>query len=385
MGKERTGTRLLFHMKPMYKFIIVGLLGTFLAFLIWEWWNSHPKISPSSPLTSLNEFDKIDSILQATVSHDILAGLAIGIVKNGKVYYENGIGYSNLESKEPMTSQSLLPVASVSKLFTALTLSQIMIEKRISQDDPISFLNIDKISLSSKGGKLSFKELLNHQSGLRDFSKIDRLFKIKSNPDLEGFGNSLIQNFPSLEEKTFHYADLNSDLIGFLLQKSTGIPFDSLVKTWVLEPAGMDSTFFPRSWPTEKPQIAMGYRQTFLWKRLEPSPMRKEYLPSPSSGMISSVNDLSKAVIHFIRADLGIFQQSLDWLKAKGTDVPSGFQHIRINNSSWLGHYGEQAGYSSLLIFNQQEKLGIVILSNSRDNSDFRTNLAKKLITQLMK
>ncbi len=372
-------------MKPLYNFIFLCLLGMFLVFLTWEWWNSHPKVSPSPHLASSNEFDKIDSILQATVSQEILAGLAIGIIKNGKLHYKTGIGYSDLERKEPMTSQSLFPVASISKLFTALTLSQVMIEKGISQDDPIFFLNIGKLSLTSEGGKIKFKELLNHQSGLRDFSKISQLFKIHRHPDLESFGNNLIHNFPFLKEKTYHYADLNSDLIGFLLQKSTGIPFDSLAKTWVLEPAGMDSTFFPTSWPAKNSQITMGYQRTFLWKRLEPRPMRQEYLPSPSSGMISSVNDLSKALIHFIRADLGLFQQSLDWLQSKERGVASGFQQIRINNYNWLGYYGDLAGYSSLLIFNQQEKFGLVILSNSRDISDYRTRLAEKIISHLMK
>ena len=78
--------------------------------------------------------------LQQLIEETPAAGLAVVVVKNNKIIYQQNFGYKNLENKEPLTTESLFRIASISKSFTATALLQLVEQKRISLDDDVSNL-----------------------------------------------------------------------------------------------------------------------------------------------------------------------------------------------------------------------------------------------------
>ncbi|WP_332914329.1 serine hydrolase domain-containing protein [Algoriphagus boritolerans] len=90
--------------------------------------------------------------------------------------YLKAFGYQNLKTKDSLTLQSLIPVASVSKLFTALTLANYAVEKGISIDTSFNSILPGNQRLSSDFEHISLADLLNHTSGLTDQSSIRTLF-----------------------------------------------------------------------------------------------------------------------------------------------------------------------------------------------------------------
>lgn len=362
-------------MKKTIQFILWILIVGAVLFYGYEWWNSFPKVSFAPPLASHSKKEKLDSILIATLNQNQLSGLAVSVIRNSKVTYQKAIGFNELETKDSLKTNTIIPVASISKIFTSLAAANHFQSLGLSVTDPISILEHPLISPESDLGKISFEELLRHESGLKDKTVFDEFFKQKRDQSLDNYVLDFLEGSPKPDRKRdYHYADINFDLLGFLLSFSSGASFDQLVQESVFQQLGMNSSFF-----NETLIIDRGYRKTSVWKRLKESPIAYQSYPSPSSGLQSSIEDLNNALLQLIRLHLGNMQEELLWLQTDPEKAPAGFQKIEINKQQFIGHFGGQAGFSALLLFHPEEKFGLIILSNTRDRDNFRVNLASDI------
>lgn len=367
-------------MNRKIKLFLGVLVFWFALFLIWEWWKSFPRVRPIPISSAISEELKLDSVLSESILHYILPGLSAVVVKDGKITYLKAFGFANLETKDSLKIDSRIPVASVSKIFTALGLATYLSQKGIGPDDPISVLGLATVSQNGNLSDMSFKELLTHTSGLKDPDFFQSIMRGRKSLGLEDFGENILKNpLKKSEEKPFEYADANFDLIGYLLSKSEQSGFDSLLQTSILDPSGMEESNFVLEWP-EARNVISGYHRTFLWKRLEPKLIRFASFPSPSSGLVSTPKDMSKALIHLIRGKMGIYQPALDWLQTDGGAIPLGFQSITINGEIWTGHFAGQAGYSSLLIYSVDRGTGVFVQFNAEDKKNYRVEIASAIL-----
>jgi CubicO group peptidase (beta-lactamase class C family) len=348
------------------KYLILGIAFWLLIFLGWEWWSSYPKVRLIPPAHPESKVEKIDSILIRSLSEFLIPGIAMGIVEDEKVTYLKAFGFENLETKDSLTLQSQIPVASVSKVFTALSLANFSRENRIPIDTSFNaVLPFDK-KLPDEFNEISIRDLLEHTSGLSDSRSFRNLIAREEKRQL-----SLLPNYlksPDRGSREYQYADVNFDLIGYLLESRSNEAFDELITANTLVAGGMEKSYFA----TERPSGSFqGYKQTFLWKRIQTMELKFERYPSPSSGLILTPEDLSKALLHLCRGNMGTFDDELKWLQGN-SGTPAGFQKITINNTEFMGHFGEQDGFSSLLLYSPSSEIGLFLLSNSEDKHDFR-------------
>lgn len=363
-------------MKRTAKYILLGLAFWFLLFLGWEWWRSYPKVR-ATPISFPESTEaRIDSLLSQCLTQFLIPGLAVGVIKNEKVTYLKAFGYENLKTKDSLSLQSLIPVASVSKLFTALTLANYGLEMGFGKDTKINAILPTELRLSPEYDKISLQDLLTHTSGIVDKRGLSTILKRSESKILGNLPSQL--NPPNLENKQFQYADANFDLIGYLLEVLEKRPFEEIVKDRTLLTSGMEKSQYVTAWPHDSLSVS-GYQRTFLWKRIEEKTLKLERFPSPSSGLILSAEELSKVLLHLSRENMGIFGDELDWLKG-GDWSPSGFQSIRIHNSEFIGHFGEQGGYSSLVIYSADLNLAFFLISNAQDKPDFRKAIAEEVL-----
>lgn len=371
-------------MNKKIKILLAVLVFWIALFIAWEWWYSFPKVR-NIPVSEVNsESLGIDSILHQAMSTYLLPGISVAIVKNDKVFYLNAFGYKNLATKDSLTVESAIVVASVSKLFTALGLANTLNTKGISTHDPVSSLELKGKVNASSLAKLRFQDLLTHQSGVRDKNFSEMIFSSSKSQVLKEWGAEFLQNSSTYhtDSMSYNYADSNYDLLGYLLSQSENHDFHVLIENGVLASSGMTSSKFVTAWPIEDNGIT-GYQKTFLWKRIEPKRISFPILPSPSSGLITTTKDMSIAITHLLRGPTGAFGKSLDWLTIDGSKVPLGFQKTQIEGREWVGHYGGQAGYSSLLFYSKEAETGIFLFSNSRDKEDFRIEIARQIISYI--
>src|SRR5215216_670163 len=95
-----------------------------------------------------------------------VASISIGIKKNGKILLEKAYGLANIELNVPATIHSVYYLNSISKMFTAISVMQLVEEGKLSLDDPIGKWLQGYDSLKAA---LTIRQLLSHSSGLNDY------------------------------------------------------------------------------------------------------------------------------------------------------------------------------------------------------------------------
>ncbi|MBN3518855.1 serine hydrolase [Algoriphagus lutimaris] len=366
-------------MKNKIRTILSAMALWFVLFLILDWWNSYPKVKVTPIVTVETIQDKFDSLLQNSLREYTLAGIGVGIVKDRKIIYQKAFGFQNLNTLDSFSVNSLVPTASISKIFTALAIANFLSSKGINADQKISSLSFPK-STESKLGQLTFWDFLVQQTGLKNPGIVKKLLSPDAGKPLIEYGNHLwMEDHKVPDNLTYEYHDGNFDMLGYFLQESAQQSFENYLSTNILIPSGMTRSFFTKEWPIDTIPV-VGYQETFVWRRMEPRHITFERSPSPSSGLISSIEDLNLFLIHILRGEMGIFQKELNLLTHEKGEAPLGFQKIQLTNSEWFGHYGGQAGYSSLLIYSPSQNSGLILLVNTRDSKNFR----KKIMDQLV-
>ncbi|MDB5011898.1 MAG: serine hydrolase, partial [Daejeonella sp.] len=82
--------------------------------------------------------DSLDSYVQQGIKDWQIPGLAISIVKDGKIVVMKGYGVRDIKTKQPVDENTLFMIASNSKLFTGTALAQLDYNKKLSLDDKIT-------------------------------------------------------------------------------------------------------------------------------------------------------------------------------------------------------------------------------------------------------
>lgn len=166
------------------------------------------------------------------------------VAKDGQIIYENYSGFGDVRKKTPITSETPIHIASVSKVLTATAILKLINAGKIELDQKVTSL--------LKGfpyPEVTIKNLLSHRSGMRNYayftddSKIWDNHKIMSNQDIL---NIMINKKIGLESKTntrFQYCNTNYAMLALIIEKVTGKSYPEAMKSMIFEPLGMKHTF----------------------------------------------------------------------------------------------------------------------------------------------
>lgn len=230
--------------------------------------------SPAEAGFSADRLKRLDSWLQSLIDQGLAPNAVTFVAHRGKVVHYKAVGYSNLEKKTPLKRDDFYRIASQSKAITTVTLMTLFEEEKFLLDDPISkyipafkgpkvLVKYDK--KDAVGGnyetrpaksEITIRQLLSHNAGIPYEHPLDQRpeFKIpffnSTAPDkLEDVVNKLATR-PLLRDPGtdstgagFTYG-LNIDIIGRLVEILSGKPFDVAMRERVLEPLGMNNTYF---------------------------------------------------------------------------------------------------------------------------------------------
>ncbi|GAB3691417.1 serine hydrolase domain-containing protein [Spirosoma flavus] len=228
---------------------------------------------------SAERLKRLDTWLQEIVDKDIAPNAVTFVAHRGKVVHYKAFGYSNLQKKTPLKRDDLYRIASQSKAITTTTLMTLFEEEKFLLDEPISkyipafknprvLVKYDKndpvggtFDTRPAKGEITIRQLLSHNAGIPYEHPLDGRpeFKVpffnSTAPDkLEDVINKLAKR-PLLRDPGrsdvsadstgagFTYG-LNTDIIGRLVEILSGKPLDVAMRERVLEPLGMNDTYF---------------------------------------------------------------------------------------------------------------------------------------------
>ena len=166
------------------------------------------------------------------------------VAQNGEIIYENYNGYINYKTKEEMTNETPIHLASISKVITAAVILQLVDEKLLDLDQKVTSLFPE-----FPHEAITIRMLLNHRSGLPHYSYFSENKNIWNNN--KTLTNQIILDLLStkgipLEYKPntrFAYCNTNYALLALVVEKITQLDFKTAVKKRIFEPLEMHNSF----------------------------------------------------------------------------------------------------------------------------------------------
>ena len=165
------------------------------------------------------------------------------IAKNGMVVFEKTVGFADIRTKDSLSSNTPMHIASVGKTFTGMAILHLMEEGSLKLDD-----SLGKFFPGFPYQGITVKMLLSHRSGLPNYlNYLSEKVKVKdtcySNQDVL---NSLYSIQPGLEYRSgtrFSYSNTNYVLLAMIVEKVTGESFPAYMKRIFFDPLQMTNTF----------------------------------------------------------------------------------------------------------------------------------------------
>jgi CubicO group peptidase (beta-lactamase class C family) len=172
---------------------------------------------------------------QVSTDPEIRFNGVVLVAENDKIIYQNAVGFSNISSERKNSIQTRFQLASLSKVFTATAIMQLVEKGSIQLDDPLS-----KYFPSFPYGEITIRHILSHTSGLPDFREVYRekspraLHNSDMIPALVQFGPPTFA--PGTE---WHYSSMGYALLANLVEKISGLSFPDYIQEFICKPAGM--------------------------------------------------------------------------------------------------------------------------------------------------
>ncbi|WP_417790734.1 serine hydrolase domain-containing protein [Terasakiella pusilla] len=201
---------------------------------------SDQKIQEPLSAANIAAMDDVFSNIEAEAP-----GCVLGVMKDGKMLYQNGYGLANLEHNIPITPDTVFRIASTSKQFTAMSTIILAQEGRISLDDDIRKYVPE---MPDYGERITIQNLINHTSGIRDFLT---LFFLKGYKDQDYYTEvELLEMLARQKELDFmpgekmSYSNSGYVLQSIIIERVTGKTLAQYAKEKIFDPLGMKNTHF---------------------------------------------------------------------------------------------------------------------------------------------
>src|SRR6266508_5165235 len=206
--------------------------------------------------------DRVVAELEPEIQRALLAGnipsASIALIAGDRVIWTGAYGYSNLWARTPATSSTVYLIGSTFKAMSTIALLQQMEQGKFKLDDRVNdYLTEFKIQNEDPQHPVTFRHLLTHTSGLPgDFGPVP-VWGDGAPPALEEYlRKSLKVAKPPMN--SIVYSNMAYTLIGYLVQKFSGVPYKQYIQERIFTPLEMTSTAFePR--PDMEERLSIPY------------------------------------------------------------------------------------------------------------------------------
>ena len=228
--------------------------------------------TPESVGMSPERLDRIDAMCREAVKNDDLPGIVALVARNGKIVFHKAYGMADNTSSRNMKEDDIFRIASQTKAITSTAVMMLWEEGKFRLDDPISkfipeFKNTQVLSgfryqdtsytTVPANREITIRHLLTHTSGI-GYGVIDGDERFKMIYAKAGITDLFTTRPITIEESAkklaalplhhnpgekFTYSE-GLDVLGYLIEIVSGMPFDEFLRKRIFEPLGMDDTWF---------------------------------------------------------------------------------------------------------------------------------------------
>ena len=351
-------------------------------------------------LHAQSENPALDRYLSKKMEKSGRIGMQAAYISHGELSWVGSYGVKTFQTNDKVNDSTLFMIASSSKPVTALALMKLYDQGKLKLDEDINaYLPFEVRNPNFPDEKITFRMLLSHVSSIRDhWPTLEIDYTIDNGGDspirLEDFLRSYLvpggkyyndeTNFYSSEPGSqYRYSNIGYDLIGYLVQRISGKPFNEYMAEEIFSPLNMNNTYWFLSeiphdniaTPHNMPYKETDYKGTQILKHFGypgyPSGQLRTTVTNYAQvlklmlnqGQVEGTHFLSKETVEeFIRVQYPEVAkwQAISWSYNE-------FENFLYNMlmPRRPSHTGLDPGMNSVVSFDPREKTGVMIISNS--------------------
>jgi CubicO group peptidase (beta-lactamase class C family) len=314
---------------------------------------------------------KIDNLVSLYHKYGQFNGSVL-VADNGKVLYEKGFGLANMEWNVPNTPDTRFRLGSITKQFTATLILQLVEQGKIKLDGKL----IDYLPDYRKdtGEKVTIHNLLSHTSGIPSYTSLPGFFQnVSRNPyTVDEFIKKYASGDLEFEPGTkFVYDNSGYFLLGAIIEKVTGKPYEQVLQENIFDPVGMKNSGYDH-WGTIINKRATGYSRTP--RGFQNAGYLDMSIPYAAGSLYSTAEDLylwdqalyGEKILSAKSKEL-MFKPNLNnygygFVITKATLAPPTKLAVPV-----IQHNGGINGFSTVIVRMTNDKRLIVLLDNAED------------------
>lgn len=317
----------------------------------------------------------LDKYMKAQFSINEFSG-AVLVAKKGTILYNKAFGKADREWNIDNASSTKFRIGSLTKQFTAACIMKLEEEGKLSVTDPLSKYIADY----PKGDSVTIHMLLNHTSGIANYTSLEDFWKstayLQLKPDsfINVFKNKAYDFAPG---SNWSYSNSNYYLLGIVIERVSGMSYSEYLYKNIISPAGLKNTDIDRL------DSVLLYRAKGYYKRdgvYRNAPYISMEGPWAAGALYSTTSDLYRW------SDLLLHNKVVSASSVKKMATPYkanygyGLMSDSLGDHPRILHNGGIPGFSSLLAYYPGDELYVVVISNNSSNAtDIGAGLARLL------
>ena len=314
---------------------------------------------------SSKKIASIDSAISVFMARNKVPGVSVAVGTLNEITWEKGYGLTDLENRVPAHPRTVYRLASISKAITAIAVMQLVEKGKIDLDAPVQKYIL---SFPQKKYPITTRQLLGHLSGvhhylgpeennMHDFKNIEDGFSL--------FMNDSLQHEP---ETKFTYSSYGYNILGVIVEKTSGMNFTEYLQQNIFLPAGMKETF------ADNPFQIIPNRTRF-YDSIDGHLLNATYINTgyriPAGGLLSTTGDMERFMFEVERGSL-VKKSTLDEMftpmKTKdGKSTGYGYGWIiglSEKHPDVIWHGGVQPGCTTSMAMIPAKNISVVVLTN---------------------
>ena len=280
-------------------------------------------------------------------------------------------GQISEEDPRPLDGDTVFEIGSMTKVFTALVLADMLRRGEVALEDPLAKYLPVAVKLPERNGQpITLLDVATHTSGLPimpdGLPPLSELATTKySNAQLYEF--LARHEVPPQSGMKWDYSNIGYALLGQALAARAAVDYGALLRARVIAPLGLNSTDVTLS-PSMKAKLAVGHDGS-----LQPTPPISTVpimaVMTPAGGVLSTANDL----LTFLNVAMGYERSPLQPAMAtmlstrrpaSGGEQALGWMITGTGDDQLIVHDGGTFGYARSMVWDPKKRVGVVVLSN---------------------
>lgn len=354
-------------------------------------------VSFSQTKTDEERLKDLDTLVNKTLKDWNVPGVGISIVKNGKIIFAKGYGYRDADAKLPVTENTLFPIGSCTKAFTAIDNCILVQKGELNLDRPvINYMPDFKMYNDYVTMNMTARDLLTHRSGLprHDFMWYGSDLSRKELYDRLRF----LEPSAGFREK-FQYQNLMYMTAGILVETISKDSWENFTKQNIFSPLEMNSTVFSTVEARTTTDFARPYREEK--NKIKLIDFRDIQAVGPAGSIVSNVKDMGNWVIMHLNNGKFNGKKIVDEEMIITTHTPQmvipsqtskeifytsyglGWMITQYRNHTRVEHGGNIDGFSADVCLMPNDSLGVIILTNM-DNTLMPSVIRNSIVDRML-